>query len=227
MLRGLSLLCLAVLVTALLSLPAQTGRAAEARVHLDVHVEQAGPETERLLSEAGLEIELSVPEFGRWQGWLTADRIDVLRGIEGVVALRSPLYAGFAAGSAVTEGDEALNASLARRRFDVDGSGVRIAVISDGIRGLEQAQRAGEAPKLADASAFGAGDLNRGQEGTVMIEIIHDLAPGAQISLRGHHDRSRSHRGRQPLRPTRGHHRRRRIVRLPGRPTQRRVDQYL
>ena len=181
--RGGYLLCLAVLATAIVPWLAQTAQAEEIRLHLDVRVEGAGPATERLLTEAGLEIELAVPEFGRWQGWLASERIDQLRGVEGVVAVRTPLYASFAAGSALTEGDEALNASRARRRFNVDGSGVRIAVISDGIKGLEQAQHAGEAPKLADARAFGAGDLNRGQEGTAMIEIVHDLAPGAQISF--------------------------------------------
>lgn len=181
--RGFYLLCLAALGAAIFPLLAQMTQAADQRVHVDVRVERVGPETERLLTEAGLEIELGVPELGRWQGWLASHRIDELLEIEGVVAVQSPLYGSFAAGSALTEGDEALNASIARTRFNVDGSGIRIAVISDGIKGLEQAQRAGEAPKLADARAFGAGNLNRGQEGTVMIEIVHDLAPGAQISF--------------------------------------------
>ncbi|MCY3734138.1 MAG: hypothetical protein OXG42_07640, partial [Chloroflexi bacterium] len=179
--RGFHFLCLAVLVTAICSLLARSAGAAEVRVHVDVRIEQSGPQTERLLTEAGLEIELADSELGRWQGWLDASRIEEIWAIDGVVAIQRPLYASFAAGSALTEGDEALNASLARTRFNVDGSGVRVAVISDGIKGLEQAQRAGEAPKLGDARAFGAGDLNRGQEGTVMIEIVHDLAPGAEI----------------------------------------------
>ena len=60
---------------------------------------------------------------------------------------------------------------------------MHVLVISDGIVGLQRAQESDEAPKLADARAFGAGSLNRGQEGTAMIEIIHDLAPGATISF--------------------------------------------
>ncbi len=179
--RGFHLLCLTVVVTAIGFLLAPMAGAAEVRVHVDVRVEPPGPQTEQLLADAGLEIELAVPELSRWQGWLDATRIDELLAIDGVVGVQRPLYASFAAGSALTEGDEALNASLARTRFNVDGSGIRVAVISDGIKGLEQAQRAGEAPKLVDARAFGAGDLNRGQEGTVMIEIVHDLAPGAEI----------------------------------------------
>ena len=153
------------------------------RLHLDVRVDSVRPDTEQRLRSAGLEIELAAPDLGRWQGWLIADRLDGLRAVEGVIGVSTPQYARFAAGEALTEGDEALNASTARSRFGVDGSGVHIAVISDGISGLPQAQRLGEAPKLLDARAFGSGRLGGGQEGTVMIEIIHDLAPGADISF--------------------------------------------
>ena len=59
----------------------------------------------------------------------------------------APRYALHAAGSATSEGDEALGAAAARQRFGVDGSGVRVAVISDGVRGLEAAQQRGDAPR--------------------------------------------------------------------------------
>ncbi len=179
------LFVLGCLTTAILALHIGVGAADPRvqRVHLDVRVDPIRPDTEQRLRGAGLEIELAVPEIGRWQGWLSADRLDALRKIEGVIGVSTPRYASFAAGAALTEGDEALNASTARRRFNVDGSGVRIAVISDGITGLLQAQLIGEAPKLVDALSFGGGQLGRGQEGTAMIEIVHDLAPGAEISF--------------------------------------------
>ena len=170
-------------LAALVSPSAPSALAAETRVHLDVQVDPSQPDAEQLLQRAGFEIELAVPQIGRWQGWLPAHLLDDLRSLEGVISVASPQYGSFASGSALTEGDEALHAAAARTRFNVDGSGIRIAVISDGIVGLQQAQRADEAPKLTEARAFGAGSLNRGQEGTVMIEIIHDLAPGAAISF--------------------------------------------
>lgn len=156
---------------------------ATARLHLDVRVDEVDAGTEQRLRDAGFEITIGVPELGRWQGWLPAERLGSLRDVDGVVAVSEPHYAQFSAGAALTEGDEALNASLARERFNVDGSNVRVAVISDGIAGLEQAQREGEAPPLADARAFGRSVLGGGQEGTVMIEVVHDLAPGATISF--------------------------------------------
>ena len=173
------------LVCAALAVCAQAGvgRGADLRLHVDVRVEQAGPETERTLQEAGLDIELAVPDLGRWQGWVAADRIAQLRRLPGVLSVRTPRYASFAAGAALSEGDEALNAAAARTRFNVDGSGIRIAVISDGIQGLKEAQQLGEAPKLVAAEPFGSGRLDGGDEGTAMIEVIHDLAPGADISF--------------------------------------------
>ena len=96
---------------------------------------------------------------------------------------RDPVAAVYASGFALTEGDAALRTAEARTRFGVDGSGVRVAVISDGIRGLQQAQADGEAPKLVEALSFGKGDINAGEEGTAMIEVVHDIAPGAAISF--------------------------------------------
>ena len=181
--NGLLVLSLALILATILAASAPSVHAAETRIHLDVRLDPSHPDAEQLLTEAGFEIELGVPELGRWQGWIPADRLDELREVEGVIAVESPQYGSFAAGDALTEGDEALNAGAARSRFDVDGSGVRVAVISDGVAGLPLAQHAGEAPKLVEAKAFGAGNLNRGQEGTVMIEIVHDIAPGASISF--------------------------------------------
>ena len=155
----------------------------EPRLHLDVRVDLSQPNVEQQLIDAGLDVELAIPELGRWQGWLPADQLDKFTALDAVIAVRRPHYAQFASGAALSEGDEALNAAAARTRFDVDGSGIRVAVISDGIAGLAQAQRAGEAPRLVDAKTFGTDTIDQGEEGTVMIEVIHDLAPGAAISF--------------------------------------------
>ncbi len=181
--NGLLLLSVVLLIAAIVAAPTPSVHAAEGRLHLDVQMELSHQDAESLLTDLGFEIELAVPELGRWQGWLSPHLLEELREIEGVIAVERPQYGSFAAGDALTEGDEALRAGAARTRFNVDGSGVRVAVISDGIVGLQRAQHAAEAPKLVEAKAFGAGSLNRGQEGTVMIEIVHDIAPGASISF--------------------------------------------
>lgn len=154
-----------------------------------VHVQvRAAPSADSSLVDArlraaGLEIELAMPELGRWQGWIAQERLTTLRSLDEVAAVTRPLYGLFAAGTVNSEGDDALGAAAARLAFGVDGSGVRIAVISNGVLGLETAKEAGDAPADVTAYAFGSGNLSGGDEGTAMIEIIHDLAPGAIVSF--------------------------------------------
>ena len=170
---------------------AQTGTAAEplagawqrgGLTHVDVRLGDPPPDLEALAG-AGLRIELDAREYGRVQGWIAPADLPALAALRGVIELRAPAYALNAAGEVLTEGDGEHGAAAARERFGVDGSGVRIAVISDGIRGLAEAQARAEAPQLREARAFGAGSLSRGDEGTAMIEIVHDIAPGAQLSF--------------------------------------------
>ena len=80
------------------------------------------------------------------------------------------------AGSVATEGDAIVRADLARR-IGVDGTGVRVGALSDGVYGMEDAQASGDLPEVSLLqTAVGA-------EGTAMLEIIHDLAPGAKLSF--------------------------------------------
>ncbi|MET0236409.1 MAG: S8 family serine peptidase [Kibdelosporangium sp.] len=81
------------------------------------------------------------------------------------------------AGTAVSEGDRAHNADTARQQFGVTGVGVKICALSDGVDSLAASQAAGELPAVDVLP----GEAGSGDEGTAMLEIIHDLAPGAQL----------------------------------------------
>jgi subtilisin family serine protease len=102
------------------------------------------------------------------------------------------------AGSVVSQGDQIHRADLARSTFGVSGRGVTVGVISDGIAGLDQAKASGDLPPdtcgplLAGVTAIdpercrGIGrGLDDGAEGTALMEIIHDLAPGAELLFCG------------------------------------------
>lgn len=82
-------------------------------------------------------------------------------------------------GSVVSEGDVAHGADKARARHHVSGIGVKVCAISDGVTSLARSQSSGDLPEV-DVLPGQAGD---GDEGTAMLEIIHDLAPGARLGF--------------------------------------------
>ncbi|HEX6360247.1 S8 family serine peptidase [Actinophytocola sp.] len=83
------------------------------------------------------------------------------------------------AGPTNSEGDRAHNADTARDGIGVTGVGVKICALSDGIDSLGTSQAAGELPAVDVLP--GEGGL--GDEGTAMLEIIHDVAPSAELGF--------------------------------------------
>jgi subtilisin-like proprotein convertase family protein len=85
-------------------------------------------------------------------------------------------------GAATSEGDVAHGAARARTFFGVNGSGVKIGVLSDSVDFLAQVQATGDLPP--DVTVLPGQDgitpFSTG-EGTAMLEIVHDLAPGAKL----------------------------------------------
>ncbi|MGH8914663.1 MAG: S8 family serine peptidase, partial [Acidimicrobiia bacterium] len=80
-------------------------------------------------------------------------------------------------GSQNSEGDPKHLANTSRSAFGVNGTGVRIGVLSDGVDGLATSQGLGD---LGPVTVL-PGQEGTGAEGTAMLEIIHDLAPGAEL----------------------------------------------
>ncbi len=83
-------------------------------------------------------------------------------------------------GIVVSEGDKAEAADKARARFKVTGTGVKVCALSDGVDSLAAAQSTGDLPAAVDVLPGQAGS---GDEGTAMLEIIHDLAPNATLGF--------------------------------------------
>ena len=79
-----------------------------------------------------------------------------------------------------SEGDLTHRALDARNAFGVSGTGVKICALSDGVDSLASLQGSGDLPAVVDVLPGQAGS---GDEGSAMLEIIHDLAPGAQLGF--------------------------------------------
>ncbi len=128
----------------------------------------------------GFREELHDREGHRLQGWLPLGEMTALAAQEFVLAVRVPDYARTKVGSVTSEGDAIVDAP-ALRELGFSGAGVRVGVISDGIDHIGEAQASGDAPpQVAVIVQPGGGD-----EGTAMIEIIHDIAPDAELAFCG------------------------------------------
>ncbi len=85
-------------------------------------------------------------------------------------------------GSVTSAGDETMGATALRASLGVDGSGVNVGIISDGLVNLQASVDSGDLPNNVQIVNGRDGDSDtNSDEGRAMAEIIHDLAPGANL----------------------------------------------
>ncbi|MFN8357659.1 MAG: S8 family serine peptidase [Spirosomataceae bacterium] len=91
-------------------------------------------------------------------------------------------------GSVTSEGDATHKANLARTNFGIDGTGIKIGVLSDSYNAAAAAADvlAGELPGVGNPNGYTTpvtvlSDISGTDEGRAMLHIIHDLVPGAQL----------------------------------------------
>lgn len=173
------------------------------------------------LRMAGATIELKDEAQRIVQAEVPLARLEQVAELPFVRLVRLPKYGIRHTGSVTTEGDAILKADQVRSLLHVDGTGVRVGVISDGINGifatgcttcggvaggpiatLDLPQATGTRTRGVLISATGGitaqsfdsrnHDLEgtpiggcafagAGAEGTALLEIVHDLAPGARL----------------------------------------------
>jgi hypothetical protein len=89
-------------------------------------------------------------------------------------------------GSVETEGDYTHLTYEARGVYGVNGAGLKIGVLSDGVTSAALSQATGDLPPTCGGAASPcltvlSGQTGSGDEGTAMLEIIHDMVPGANL----------------------------------------------
>jgi uncharacterized repeat protein (TIGR01451 family) len=92
-----------------------------------------------------------------------------------------PSFATRSVGQTTSQGDQALRAAQARTAFGVDGSGITVGTLSDSyncLGGAPAGVTSGDLPANVVVLEDYA-ELDCIDEGRAMMEIIHDLAPGA------------------------------------------------
>ena len=195
----------------------------DAEVQVYVLVTSVTDENLRELQSAGARVELQDKRQRIVQARIPVTRLEEVGALLFVRFVRLPDYGVRQTGSVTTEGDAILKADQVRSMLGVDGTGVRVGVISDGINGIFATGCTTCGPTTATPSPISTGDLpnatgtrnvsgiltsasggitaqsfsadgdleatpppgcaspGSGAEGTAMLEIVHDLAPGAQL----------------------------------------------
>jgi len=119
---------------------------------------------------------------GKAWGWASYTAVGSLAEVPGVLSISLPLPAVTRTGSITSAGDGILNADDLRALLDVDGTGLKVGVISDGANHWDEVEDFGDLPESITIDQTRPGD---GDEGTAMLEIIYDLAPGAELYFSG------------------------------------------
>jgi Subtilase family/FG-GAP-like repeat len=149
-------------------------------IHVYVILTEFRPEHVAALAALGLGVELTLPDFQLVQGWLPAAALDAIAALDFVKEVRPPGYPTRHIGAQLTAGDAVHRASTARSTLGLSGHGVKVGVMSDGVDHLANAVASGDLPPQVEILKNARGD-----EGTAMLEIVHDLAPGAALAFYG------------------------------------------
>jgi hypothetical protein len=108
-------------------------------------------------------------------------RFDDLEALAAVPVVRSVRRRPTAVTSQVnvSEGISTHLVAAARSGYGVTGVGVKVCVLSNGVNSLAAVQATGDLPSVEVL----AGQAGAGDEGTAMLEVIHDVAPGVALAF--------------------------------------------
>lgn len=116
-----------------------------------------------------------LPPIGIFRALVPYDAVDAVGALPWVAAVRPTEHATPDAGPILAEGSQ-LHRADEVQALGVNGSGQTVGVVSDGVVNRADAQATGELPTSLTVLNQGSGN-----EGTAMLEIVHDLAPGAAL----------------------------------------------
>ena len=167
--------------------------AGQVQVYLHYDKANAAPDLEQLRALGATDI-VDSPELGVIQAWVPAAQLGATGNLPGVLRVGLPRYVVHKqapvqgpvpyTGAVESEGDSILRANVFRTTTGVTGKGVKVGVISDGDQHVADSQKSGDLPGNIWDDPRDAGGKNgfspasTGDEGTAMMEIVYDLAPG-------------------------------------------------
>ena len=150
----------------------------DGRVLVDIRGEVTADLLSKITNANGT-IVSSVSRYHSIRALVPFDQLESLAGLSDVKFIRRAVPAQIFTGSVDSEGDATHDAPLARNTFGATGAGVKIGVLSDSVDYLANSVASGDLP--TNVTVLPGQDGSGEGEGTAMLEVIHDLAPDAQL----------------------------------------------
>jgi hypothetical protein len=154
-------------------------------VHTRIHLRTGSAADEAAVRALGIRIARVSPDRRTIYAALGAADIDRVAASPAVARLAAIVGAQVNAGSVLSEGVAAHLVDKVQAKLKVTGKGVRIGVISDGIEHIAAPAATDDIPAKNGVPKVELCPLNEnsGDEGTAMLEIVHDLAPSASLAF--------------------------------------------
>ncbi len=174
-------------------LEARWNEAGAVQVYLHYAAGGAGPDL-TALKQLGATGIVKSDALAVVQAWVPAEELRAAGELPGVERVSLPRYAYRKdtsstrrltyTGSVDTQGDTLLGAQVFRNTTGITGKGIAVGVISDGDDHTGDSQKSGDLPPSIfndpNDSNGGFSPKSSGDEGTAMMEIVYDLAPGVK-----------------------------------------------
>ncbi len=126
-------------------------------------------------------------------GMFPFDKVESTMGITSMRSISASIMPGQNIGSVTSEGDQAMRTDILKSTYGVDGSGLKIGILSDAFNTLGGAIAgiaSGDLPGPGNPNGFNTPvevlselGFTRIDEGRAMAELIHDIAPGANLAF--------------------------------------------
>ncbi|MER3445337.1 MAG: hypothetical protein C4291_00210 [Candidatus Dadabacteria bacterium] len=145
-----------------------------------IYVQDTNKESISGIESIGVKIEIVSTKYNIIQGWIPFDKVEEVANLSFVKKITPPSYGRPRTGSVNSEGDAVIQSNIVRSDLGFDGSGVKVGVISDGVDHRAASQKTGDLPNNIEVNSKLPGS---GDEGTALLEIIYDIAPGADLAF--------------------------------------------
>ena len=112
--------------------------------------------------------------------WVKVKSLENLASLNGVKSIQSVIPPVIHTGSVTTEGDAIHKTADVRSTYSQAGLGIKVGIISDGVNTRTSAQATGDLPTDGAGLTVLSNEVG-GDEGTAMLEIVHDMVPSAGL----------------------------------------------